>query len=473
MSEPSNAGIADRYQGVRLRHFHVEKLFEEFSYSIPMRLDQRVTAIVAPNGAGKTLCLRLINALFAQKWSVFLGNKFTYISYDFTDGTRVRVDQRQIAAQEERSRKQNATVTITITGDDTRPEQWTVNTVDTRRSGDSLVRYLPFLTRVGTDLWTHDITGDPYTLSDVLEQFGDQLPEHYKEQWYGKVPGHLRQLVKAIDCHLIETQRLLILRDDEDEPPYYQRARRPPSTLAISRKAQKLKEIIAADFGKYASLSQSLDRSFPRRVINNPNKEPYSDLKERLQDLDRRRTELMIAGILDSENDEPVALPEGRALDAAMATILSIYAEDNDQKLLSLSGLLRKITLLKELIDNRLVTKEIVINKTSGIEVYHKKRKVPIEALSSGEQHQLVLFFELLFEIKSNALILIDEPELSLHVAWQKKFIGDLMKIIDLNKFDVILATHSPQLISRWTDLVVELGNIYDNESGKLRADAE
>ena len=29
-----------------------------------------------------------------------------------------------------------------------------------------------------------------------------------------------------------------------------------------------------------------------------------------------------------------------------------------------------------------------------------------------------------------------------------------------LNRFDVILATHSPQLIGRWGDLVVELGKV-------------
>ena len=109
--------------------------------------------------------------------------------------------------------------------------------------------------------------------------------------------------------------------------------------------------------------------------------------------------------------------------------------------------------------------KEIRINKSNGVEVYHQQNKIPIEALSSGEQHQLVLFFELLFEIRSNSLILIDEPELSLHIAWQKNFIGDLMKIIKLNKFDVILATHSPQLISRWSDLVEELQNVDDDAS--------
>jgi predicted ATP-binding protein involved in virulence len=117
------------------------------------------------------------------------------------------------------------------------------------------------------------------------------------------------------------------------------------------------------------------------------------------------------------------------------------------------------------LIDERFITKDVRITRQNGIEVIFKDRKIPIERLSSGEQHQLVLFFELLFEIKQNALILIDEPELSLHVAWQKKFISDLMKIIELNRFDVILATHSPQLIGRWVDLVVELGDVYEGHS--------
>jgi predicted ATP-dependent endonuclease of OLD family len=75
-----------------------------------------------------------------------------------------------------------------------------------------------------------------------------------------------------------------------------------------------------------------------------------------------------------------------------------------------------------------------------------------------------VLFFELLFETEKNSLILIDEPEISLHVSWQKKFITDLMDIIDLNQFDVVLATHSPQLIGRWGDLVVELGDVFEGD---------
>jgi predicted ATPase len=240
--------------------------------------------------------------------------------------------------------------------------------------------------------------------------------------------------------------------------------------LAIARKAQTLKDIISRELNVYATLSQSLDRSFPKRVIQYTTPLPPEHLKAHLEELDRRRSELMEAGILDTETDDPVALPEG-PLEDAIARVLSVYADDNSRKLSSLAELLAKIKLFKELIDQRFITKDVRITKQNGIEVAYGDHKVPIEGLSSGEQHQLVLFFELLFEIKQNSLILIDEPELSLHVAWQKKFIGDLMKIIDLNKFDVMLATHSPQLIGRWNSLVVELGDVYEGEEDETVGD--
>ena len=55
-------------------------------------------------------------------------------------------------------------------------------------------------------------------------------------------------------------------------------------------------------------------------------------------------------------------------------------------------------------------------------------------------------------------MILIDEPELSLHVSWQINFIEDLERILRLRRLKVLIATHSPQIIhDRW-DLVQELG---------------
>ena len=77
--------------------------------------------------------------------------------------------------------------------------------------------------------------------------------------------------------------------------------------------------------------------------------------------------------------------------------------------------------------------------------------------LSSGEQHQLVLLYDLLFDTKSDSLVMIDEPELSLHVEWQREMLSDLQQMADLSQFSVLLATHSPQIIGDRLDLTVEL----------------
>jgi len=69
----------------------------------------------------------------------------------------------------------------------------------------------------------------------------------------------------------------------------------------------------------------------------------------------------------------------------------------------------------------------------------------------------LVLLSELLFVIEPNSLILIDEPEISFHVAWQQAFLDDLQKVTGLASLDVLIATHSPQIINERWDLTVQL----------------
>jgi ABC-type transport system involved in cytochrome c biogenesis ATPase subunit len=449
------------FEGVRLQEFEVKGLFGEYDYKIPLRLGEHVTAIIAPNGTGKTLCLRMIAGLFEHKWSVFYDTDFKHVGYKFSDGTVVTIKKTSVPADKEEGDADASSVHIRIVPVKGEQASWSPRFSDPKRT-IHLDRYLPFLTRVAGDKWRHDHSGELLGFPEIVEAYGDSLPGGVRTRLYGKVPEALLALTREIDCRLIETQRLLILRDEQREI-YYGAPRKHRSNLAITRKAQALKEIISNEINAYAALSQSLDRSFPKRVIASTSLLSSEGLSDQLDELDAKRRELMEAGILDTEADDPVALPQGPLQDA-IARVLQVYADDTKQKLSSLSPLLAKIKLFKELIDQRFITKDVSISRQNGIDVFFRGLNVPLDKLSSGEQHQLVLFFELLFEIKKNSLILIDEPELSLHVAWQKKFIGDLLSIIKLNKFDVVLATHSPQLIGRWNDLVVELGDVYEGE---------
>ncbi|MGO8026401.1 AAA family ATPase [Rhizobium leguminosarum] len=434
----------------RLAKFEIIGLFGQFSYEIPLQIDEHVTAFIAPNGTGKTLCLRLIEALFAKRWSVFLEVDFKQAVYTFTDGSTVDVRRKP------KTGDSDTKIAVSMRGPKGKV-MWSPRTNETKRVAH-VERYLPFLTRIGPERWRHDHSGRVMKLDEIVDEFGERLPDDLLEQFYGTLPPELSAMI-GIECKLIETQRLLVLHELNNGYYYEQPPRKTTSNLAITRKSEKIKQIIAGQINAYATLSQSLDRSFPRRVISQDSNISPEGLTDVLAGLDDKRKELMAAGILDTETDEPVELPDG-PLKREVASVLHVYAEDTKKKLASLSDLLAKIKLFKKLIDKRFVTKDVTINRKNGIDVRSGEREIPLEKLSSGEQHQLVLFFEMLFEIKKNSLILIDEPELSLHVAWQRQFIGDLISIIQLNKFDVILATHSPQLIGEWEELVVELGDV-------------
>lgn len=82
---------------------------------------------------------------------------------------------------------------------------------------------------------------------------------------------------------------------------------------------------------------------------------------------------------------------------------------------------------------------------------------LPLTALSSGEQHVLILSYELLFKASDEALVLIDEPEISLHLLWQMDFLINLKSIMNLRKIQAIVATHSPQIFNQDWALTVDL----------------
>ena len=72
-----------------------------------------------------------------------------------------------------------------------------------------------------------------------------------------------------------------------------------------------------------------------------------------------------------------------------------------------------------------------------------------------------MLFYDLIFGSKENLLLLIDEPEISLHIAWQKRFLDDLLQVSRYANIQAIVATHSPQIVSNHWDIQIDLGELY------------
>ena len=79
--------------------------------------------------------------------------------------------------------------------------------------------------------------------------------------------------------------------------------------------------------------------------------------------------------------------------------------------------------------------------------------------LSSGEKQILIILLTVLVEDDLPYVLFMDEPEVSLHLEWQKRLV-DLC--IELNpNVQIILTTHSPAIVMNgWVDSVTEVSDI-------------
>ena len=76
--------------------------------------------------------------------------------------------------------------------------------------------------------------------------------------------------------------------------------------------------------------------------------------------------------------------------------------------------------------------------------------------LSSGEKQILILLTQALLKVDEPVVYIADEPELSLHVVWQEKLLESLVTLS--GQIQIIVATHSPDIVGRYRDKVIDLG---------------
>lgn len=80
------------------------------------------------------------------------------------------------------------------------------------------------------------------------------------------------------------------------------------------------------------------------------------------------------------------------------------------------------------------------------------------DQLSSGERHIVLMNYDILFDVSDEALVLIDEPELSFHLEWQGQFMTNLEELEGVRKdLQFIICTHAPEMFSYEWDLSVDL----------------
>ena len=106
------------------------------------------------------------------------------------------------------------------------------------------------------------------------------------------------------------------------------------------------------------------------------------------------------------------------------------------------------------------------ITVTEQLTLGEENRAISSEKLSYGEQQMLSFLCYNAFS--SDTTIFIDEPELSLHVDWQRLLLPTLLKQETDNQF--FITTHSPFIYARYPDKEILLG---DDRGGEFYADSK
>lgn len=104
-------------------------------------------------------------------------------------------------------------------------------------------------------------------------------------------------------------------------------------------------------------------------------------------------------------------------------------------------------------------THKRIDRKSNEIQFIQNDEILTPNQLSSGEKQMLVILLTVLVEDEEHCVLLMDEPEISLHIEWQQKLI---QLIRDLNpNAQIILSTHSPAVImDGWVGNVTEMEEI-------------
>lgn len=299
----------------------------------------------------------------------------------------------------------------------------------------TIEKTFPFLMRTSIRTWRDRNTGEDYNLSEVLEEFGEKLVVD--------LPSWYTDITSRVPVGAIRTQRLFDFRvsgEGESQSPVKELA---------NILSDDIKNRINSKITESAIQFQRKEKTFPHRILEgNVKAASEAALRQDYIELQSRIGSLEEVGL--QESSDSLVLPRIK-LNPTHRRVLTLYLADANEKLDVFNDLYRNIQLLTSLLSKKFRRKRFSIDRHHGFSIVSPDDPdvhLKPSDLSSGEKHQLVMLYELIFSDKDEQLFLIDEPEISLHVEWQRQFLDDLQKIAERRGHRFVIATHSPQIIN-------------------------
>ena len=441
---------------MRITKVSVKGLFGMFDHEIPINQDSRITIVHGPNGVGKTVLLRMVHGLFNYEYWLLGKIPFDEFRIDFENAELVTVRKLQEEAR------------LYIEYSDS----------------TGIIHSTPFVPRIDSDIFDYD--------GPLQSAIREELPD-YIQFWFGET-SYWADVFYPPAEDLIEA----ILNDDTEAQESH-RSRTRFDLLTEHEILEKYPQIHTDVYGKIPDWFARIRQVVNTRLIHTGRLDHYTVNERDVVDLFVGETDSFwipqpfpavwefsarvreqFQNVLVSKFEESSGTEFETRVKELLDTLrthedfvkLSSYdwAQEIRKFLLQRTkdeiapahkgdDVLEEIVAFEDIINSRLLFKQLKVDEVEGFSITDENGNVVQPwYLSSGEQQLLVLYYQLLFETEPDTLVMIDEPELSMNVVWQRNFLKDLQRIIELRNFDVLIATHSPEVIFDKWDWTVALG---------------
>lgn len=419
---------------MHIKNIKIEDLFGLFSYNIDLLLDQtKLMFVTGPNGYGKTTLLKIISSLNESNLYYFYVLKFKSISIDFDDDSILTIDQKneshdnEVDSNTDEQMGTSRIVKFIWKKENKSFATFEYKSIDIHKA----IRFLKYEdnqnSRISLEWNSKEI--DSYLLDCPVFN-------RYIANKQGQ--NHFLMQLQTIRTKYIASSRIYSLNNEFEELP-------------IKKVENELKNKLESAKLDFLTRSQKEDALFVKDALlkqTDISEQEYIEKSQKLKALADRLMNYMIVG----KQEIPT-------FDHINSKLLSSYIERLSNKLHVCDDFLEKISLFDRLIQSKnFSNKKITFSPQFGMRVVSTSGEfIDTDLLSSGEQNEIVLLYNLIFSIGDKSVLLVDEPENSLHVAWQKLIVNDLNEIAIMKNIQMVVATHSPSIVSQCNRNFVDL----------------
>ena len=432
-------------------HLDVEGLFIDGGHrKIDLKISERVTILTGPNGSGKTRVLAILRSALALDLASLAAEPFTGLTLRFTNGRRFQVSRREATDDIE--------LTVAVLG-----QRRKLFSSQVKLTIDPVAHLIlpEWIVRVGEDIWEDSRDGELLDLDDLNARFhrrprptSDPVNWRISSGQPDLVAGLRNALGRAPVPTFIETKRLDVTSRKKRRSRFPQPV---PRHERIHDYVDQIQSQVQQARAEYSRISQLTDSQFASRALQRTDDDPPSspELRTRFSQLAVLHNELLTTGVVA---ESPSVDMRGGSLSIPERRMFAVFLEDWGNKLQPLLPVHEKLQMLQQIVGQKLTNKRLRLDDHGRLRIETAAgAQIPVNQLSSGEQHLLALFAMLLFDANRSSVVIIDEPEISLHAEWKHAFLDDIRRVAENADLQFVLATHSTGIINGQWDLVEKL----------------